>query len=256
MKAWLAALRWPLRIALALLCLAIGLEARLHFRKACGDRAAGGATRHVCDWFDVVPPTPTAPVMLGDSDAAQRGGTHVAGDGETGQGLQIVDLKSKDASQLERILGRDLDGDGTVGKVTPRSARPPGETFGAGELLFADLNVPQLPRGGRAVATAPANGGKMRVDVIPGEVPSAEWIHQVRYKISGDLPVNGHTAGDELEISADWTIARTGPLYWGIEPYWRKLPALESQAVGKSSDWGVHGSLALTCRGFFDCAPE
>lgn len=233
-------------------------EVRENFRAACGNPAAGWLTRHACDWLDVVPPAPVAPVMLGDSDAAQSGGKSETPEGQAGAGLQKVDLKSQDLSTLERTLGRDLDGDGTVGQVTPRR---PGETFRAGELIFGDRNVPAAPRGGRVVTTAkegpPLPGGTpVREDFIPNEAPGSEWLHLVRYRLSGELPVNDHALGDDLSVSIEWTPARTGPIYWGVEPYWRRLSESESAAVGRASDWGARVNLDLRCRGFLRCKPE
>lgn len=262
---WAARLGWLGAGAVLAGAVLVAGEVRENFRVACGNPAAGWLTRHACDWLDVVPPAGPGPVMLGDSDAAQRGGGHEAPPGQTGAGLRVIDLKAKDAAELERILGRDLDGDGTVGKVTPRR---PGETFRAGELLFADQNVPAAPRGGRLVSTAkesPASGGEgskpkggtpLRNDFIPNPAPGSEWLHQVRYRLSGSLPVNEHKLGDDLSVSIEWTPARTGPLYWGVEPYWRRLAEEESAATGRASDWGARVNLDLRCRGFFHCRPE
>lgn len=266
MKAWLTVRSWVARALSALgivgvVAIAVGSlfaagEIRSGLRAACSSRDAGWLTRRACDLFNVVPTLTDKPVELQDTDEAERADRHVAGEGETGQGLEILDLKQKDLAELERLLGRDLDGDGQVGRVTPRSERPPLESFGAGELLFVDKQVPRAPRGGRVVGTAPAAGGAVRVDLIPGEVPGSEWLHQVEYRLSGDLPVNGHELGDGLELSARWTPRRQGWVYLDGELWGAQLSEVEQQIFGKEYDWGVRAGLSLKCRGLFRCRPE
>jgi hypothetical protein len=251
---WLRRLKWPFYLLLALVLLALGGEVRERFREACSSRTAGWLTRHACDWLDVVKEAPVEPARLKDSDVAERAESHVGGQGETAQGLKILDLKKKDAAELERLLDRDLDGDGTIGRVTPRAATAPARP--AAELVLAHQELPKFPRGGIVVTTVSAAGGAVRNDVIPNEVPDAEWLHQIDYRARVEMPLNGHDLAESFALSAEWTLARTGPLYWSAEPYFEKLPPREADLVGKSADWGATVNLSLRCRGFFRCKAQ
>jgi hypothetical protein len=163
LRTFLAGLSVTAMVALGAGLIFAGGEIRQGFRAACGQRSAGWLTRHACDWFDVVPPAPEVAIALPDSDAAQDADRHVAPAGATAQGITILDLQRKDLAELERLLNRDMDGDGQVGHITPRLAE--GFTIGEplvpprGVLILADKDTPELPRGARAVTSVPAAGG-------------------------------------------------------------------------------------------------
>lgn len=254
LKTLLAGLSVTAMVAIGAGLIFAGGELRQNFRAACGQRDAGWLTRHACDWFDVVPPPPEVAIALPDSDAAQSAERHVAPEGTTAQGLTILDLKKKDLAELERLLNRDVDGDGQVGHVTPRLAA--GFTLGEtqkGDLVLADKNEPELPRGGRVVTTVPAAGGTAVTEVIPNPVPNREWLHEIDWELGASLPVAGKKLADEIDVSARWLFAREHALSFGLEPYGKRLAELERQATGKEFDWGVKAVLVVRCRGLFDC---
>jgi len=255
LKTLLAGLSVTVMVVLGAVLVFAGGEIREGMRAACTARSAGWLTRHTCDLFNVRHQPPVEAIALPDSDAAERADRHVAPECTTGQGLELIDFKTKDEAELERLLNRDLDGDQKVGHVTPRLAE--GFKLGAApDLILADKDEPPLPRGGRVVATVPSGGGATKIEVIPVEVPKWEWMHVLEYQLSGDLPVNGKKAGDALELSARWTFARAHALHLGVEPYFARLSAAERAAVGKETDWGVNGVLHVRCRGLLDCKAE
>lgn len=254
LKTLLAGLSVTAMVAIAVGLLFAGGELRQGFRAACGQRDAGWLTRHACDWLDVVPPEPEVAIALPDSDAAQSADRHVAPDCTTGQGITILDLKKKDLAELERLLNRDVDGDGIVGRVTPRLAA--GVTLGStpsGDLVLADKNEPELPRGGRVVATVPAAGGTAVIEVIANPVPDYEWLHEIDWELGASLPVGDKKLAEEIAVSARWTFARAHALNFGLRGYAERLPEAERLALGKEFDWGVLGVVHLHCHGLFDC---
>lgn len=257
LKTLLAGLSVTAMVAIAAGLLFAGGELRQGFRAACGQRDAGWLTRHACDWFDVVPPAPEVAIALPDSDIAQEADRHVAPPGTTGQGITILDLKKKDLADLERLLARDLDGDGEVGRVTPRVAA--GFTLGEppkGDLVLAVKDTPELCRGATTVATVPAAGGTTKLEVIPNPVPNREWLHELDWELGWTLPVAGKKLADEIKLSGRYTFAREHALHFGIRGWTERLPEAERLALAKEFDWGVDGVLSVRCRGLFDCKPR
>lgn len=269
LRTLLAGLSVVAMVAIAAALLFAGGELRQGFRAACSPPAihsAGWLTRHACDWFDVVPLPPESATILEDSDAADRAARSAIPEGTVGAGLEKLDLQKKDLAELERLLQRDLDGDGEIGRVTPRKK---GESRPRAETVIADKEVPSLPRGGRTVVTAPEQppapddpatetdestpGVPATVTVIANEVPNYEWLHQIDWQLSASLPVGDKALAEEIELSARWTFARAHALHFGLEPYGKRLPELEREALGKEFDYGVRAVIHLHCWGLFDC---
>ena len=260
LKTLLAGLSVTAMVAIAAGLLFAGGELRQNFRAACGQRDAGWLTRHACDWFDVVPPAPEVAIALPDSDAAQSAERHVAPPGTIAQGITILDLKKKDLAELERLLARDVDGDGQVGHITPRLAE--GFSMGdplappRGDLILADKDTPELCRGARVVTSVPAAGGTAVTELIPNPVPNREWLHELDWELAGTLPVAGKKLADEIKLSGRYTFAREHALHFGIRGWTERLPEAERLALAKEFDWGVDGVLSVRCRGLFDCKPR
>lgn len=269
LKTLLAGLSVTAMVAIGIGLIFAGGELRQGFRAACSSPTSGWLTRHVCDWLDVVKLTPPGSVVLDDSDAAANADRSAIPDGTVGAGLEKLDLQKKDLVELERLLERDLDGDGVIGRVTPRAK---GEKRPRAETVVADKEAPSTTRGSRVVVTAPEQpptpddpatekdestpGVPAAVTVIPNEVPKREWLHEIDWQLKATLPLAGKKFAEEIDLSARWMFAREHALNFGLEPYGKRLSERERQATGKEFDWGVKGVLVVKCHGLFDCKPR
>lgn len=269
LRAILAGLSVTAMVAIGVGLIFAGGEIRQGFRAACSGANPGWLTRHACDWLDVVPLTPDRATILEDSDAAADADRSAIPGGTVGAGLEKLDLQKKDLAELERLLQRDLDGDGEIGRVTPRAK---GEKRPRAETVIADKDLPECPRGGLVVVTAPEQpptpddpkteadesspGVPATVTVIPNEVPDYEWLHEIDWQLAASLPVGEKKLAEAIRASGRWTFARAHALNFGIEGYAERLPEAERIVLNKEFDWGVNAVVHVRCRGLFDCKPR
>lgn len=272
LKTLLAGLSVTAMVAIGVGLIFAGGEIRQGVRAVCsppGVLSASWLIRHACNWFDVVPLTPDRATILNDSDAADDANRGAIPGGTVGAGLEKLDLQKKDLAELERLLQRDLDGDGEIGRVTPRRK---GEARPRAETVIADKDLPSTGRGGRMVVTAPEQppaeddpetekdestpGVPATVTVIPNPVPKREWLHEIDWQLKTSLPVGDKKLADEIEVSARWLFAREHALTFGLEPFGKRLSQVERQATGKEFDYGVNAVLVVKCHGLFDCKPR
>lgn len=254
-----------------LVLVALGLlfaagELREGVRAACSAPTAGWLTRSTCRVFGVEKLTPVGPIRLEDTEDAREAERVVAPPCTTGQGLEHLVLEDDDLEQLEHELGRDVDGDGATGTVRPQAERiaaakrggAGGQEKGAappptGELVLARKEVPPLPRGGTATATAPAAGGAVEIDLTPAAVPTSEWLHELELAGEVGLPIDGRTFGDELRLEGEWRFRRWRAVRVGIKG-WVERPREEVRLLlGDDVLTGAVLRFSVLCRGLGDC---
>lgn len=252
-------------IALALGLLFAAGEIREGVRAACSAPTAGWLTRSACRAFGVQKLTPTETVRLEDTKDAREAERVVAPPCTTGQGLEQLVLEDDALRQVEHELGRDVDGDGTTGTVRPQAERIAAAKRGgaggqekgaappAGEIVLARKEVPPLPRGGTATATAPAAGGAVHIYITPAKVPTSEWLHELELAGEIGLPIDGRTFGDELRLEGEWRFRRWRAVRIGLKG-WVERPREEIRLLlGDDVLTGAVLRLSVLCRGLGDC---
>lgn len=82
-----------------------------------------------------------------------------------------------------------------------------------------------------------------------------EWVHLIRWRAALDVD----DPRRNFESTVEWTPARLGPVYLGLEAYYRQIPAEATRAggidylEGNRADGGARLTLSLYCRSLTDC---
>lgn len=253
-------------IALLLGLLFAAGEIREGVRAACAAPTAGWLLRTTCRAFDVEKPVPQVAVRLEDADDTRDAERVVVPECQPGQGLEAIVHEDDELEQIERELGRDVDGDGGAGTATPKAERIAALKGGAGrhkggpppvgEVIYARKEVPPLPRGGTATASAPAAGGAVQIDLTPNEVPTWEWLHELELAAEVGLPVQGRTFGEELRLEGEWRLARWRMVRVGIAGAIEQPRREVRDLLGDDVLTSAALRFSVLCHGLGDCAPR